>query len=164
MYTFFHGWRRKAGCVALLMALAFSGLWIRSQVVQDTLIRFTHDGIVGLFARAYGVSWTRHTQWPPEYLSRPAGSWEFASYETPPYAWDRYDNDIVIWRWQLLGFDFGERQEAQFLRPVVDWTIPYWSVAVPLTLLSGYLIVWTPRKVTTPVAGPSPQLLSAETR
>jgi hypothetical protein len=25
-------------------------------------------------------------------------------------------------------------------------TIPYWSVIIPLTLLSAYLILWTPRK------------------
>ncbi|MDB5343030.1 MAG: hypothetical protein JWP89_1407 [Schlesneria sp.] len=37
MHTFFHGWRRKAGCVALVMALCLLALWFRSHVVADTL-------------------------------------------------------------------------------------------------------------------------------
>ncbi len=31
MHTVFHGWRRKLGCVTLVMALALTGLWIRSR-------------------------------------------------------------------------------------------------------------------------------------
>jgi hypothetical protein len=26
------------------------------------------------------------------------------------------------------------------------WHIPYWSLTIPLTLLSAYLILWKPRK------------------
>jgi hypothetical protein len=35
MHTFFHGWRRKAGLVSLVMALAMFGLWMRSMVHYD---------------------------------------------------------------------------------------------------------------------------------
>jgi len=34
MRAFFSGWRRKIGCVTLLMALAFMGGWVRS--LSDT--------------------------------------------------------------------------------------------------------------------------------
>jgi len=33
MREFFHGWRRKVGCVALVMAVA----WMRSQQMRDSL-------------------------------------------------------------------------------------------------------------------------------
>jgi hypothetical protein len=35
MYTFFYGWRRKAGCVSLVIALVSTGMWIRSTRFQD---------------------------------------------------------------------------------------------------------------------------------
>jgi len=37
MFDFFHGWRRKAGCVLLVMAFAFTILWMRSMVVHDVV-------------------------------------------------------------------------------------------------------------------------------
>lgn len=41
MRDFFKGWRRKVGCVTLVMALACIGLWIRGYDVGD---RITFDG------------------------------------------------------------------------------------------------------------------------
>ena len=35
MGDFFHGWRRKIGVLALLVALVFSMLWVRSDSVLD---------------------------------------------------------------------------------------------------------------------------------
>jgi hypothetical protein len=37
MHTFFHGWRRKAGVVTLVIALVFIGGWIRSMSLLDVL-------------------------------------------------------------------------------------------------------------------------------
>ena len=38
MREFFHGWRRKAGCVTLALACVATGLWIRSYIVFDQLV------------------------------------------------------------------------------------------------------------------------------
>ena len=37
MSTFFHGWRRKAGCVSLVMASALMGTWERTFWATDIL-------------------------------------------------------------------------------------------------------------------------------
>ena len=44
MVEFFHGWRRKAGCVTLFMALLFCGMSVRSRWVADTLMVDRHKG------------------------------------------------------------------------------------------------------------------------
>ena len=38
MREFFHGWRRKVGCVTSLMALAFTAGWVRSCTSTDFVI------------------------------------------------------------------------------------------------------------------------------
>lgn len=42
MHTFFHGWRRKAGVVTLVLALAVLVAWMRSQFVTDTYDLFEY--------------------------------------------------------------------------------------------------------------------------
>jgi hypothetical protein len=38
MREFFKGWRRKAGTVLLLMAVAFTAVWVRSRSISDVLL------------------------------------------------------------------------------------------------------------------------------
>jgi hypothetical protein len=35
MYTFFHGWRRKMGCVTLMLACGLMAMWMRSDFLLD---------------------------------------------------------------------------------------------------------------------------------
>lgn len=37
MGTFFHGWRRKTGCVTLTVAMLLLALWIRSDILFDQI-------------------------------------------------------------------------------------------------------------------------------
>ena len=37
MAAFFHGWRRKTGCVTLMMALLLMALWVRSDWQVDVV-------------------------------------------------------------------------------------------------------------------------------
>lgn len=81
MWSFFHGWRRKAGVVTLVMALAMAAAWVRSCVVDDLIqIRLTpavgcapasEYTIVGL-RRCWCVRWVARTSLRifPSYLSR----------------------------------------------------------------------------------------------
>jgi hypothetical protein len=38
MHTFFHGWRRKAGCFTLALACFFLIAWTRSLIVSDAIL------------------------------------------------------------------------------------------------------------------------------
>jgi hypothetical protein len=66
MSDFFHGWRRKAGCVALAMTLFLAGAWIRSLIREDNLhtpffTLHTHCGTISWFD-SQSVGWRWHTK------------------------------------------------------------------------------------------------------
>jgi hypothetical protein len=52
MYTFFHGWRRKSGCVSLVMALLFMSLWIKCRFVVDTITFIDNQGVRHTFTNS----------------------------------------------------------------------------------------------------------------
>lgn len=52
----------------------------------------------------------------------------------------------VKWRADFFGFHFGAAQNTTgTIRTIELWIIPYWSIAVPLTLLTAYLLFTNPR-------------------
>jgi hypothetical protein len=59
------------------------------------------------------------------------------------------DPFVRLWRRQWCGFDFGECHhygDALTGPSISFWIFPYWSVTLPPTLLSDYLILWPQRK------------------
>src|SRR5262245_3802284 len=57
MREFFKGWRRKVGCVTLVMALASLGLWTRSFQSDDAIT-------ISIVSRTHMVrSWTGLVSW-----------------------------------------------------------------------------------------------------
>ena len=65
-----------------------------------------------------------------------------------------WGNPLAEWRWQFLGFGFGKsvdgttqvaNQSVQIV-PSTIAVIPYWSIVVPLTLISLWLLLTKPRK------------------
>ena len=83
-----------------------------------------------------------------EGTNRPLGT-TWASvllHDSSPYE-DRVANPF--WEIRFLGFYFSEREFMPGpLFRIAESTVPYWSLACPLTLLSAYLILWKPRKRT----------------
>jgi hypothetical protein len=150
MYTVFHGWRRKLGCVSLVMALVSMGLWIRGRVVVDAI---TFNDLRHSIANSpNGFEWTRRAggQSPmPQFMNL---SWNtislddsnFESFPEAPMGWE------TSWNYHWCGFPFGKFQlTADPLLSLVfaefaTWTIPHWAVVVPLTLLSAYLMLRKP--------------------
>ncbi len=161
MLSFFHGWRRKGGVVSLVLALVVCGAWVRSRIVMDRCANYTKTNWRTL--TSYGSTlWfeDRHA------VEGPANHWPGVSFRSAiglygVTAWSPYDGFVspsfrelpILHRRRFAGFDFGEYQvripnqvppETTYRCQV--WGIPYWPVAVPLTLLSAYLILWKPRK------------------
>lgn len=135
MLVFFKGWRRKAGCVALAMALAFMAGWLRSQFVFDSF-HIRRAGTMNWF----GIESKRQTlcfSWVQD---------NSGSEITMPF-WMTHDPSI-------RGTDLGLTKIGEFAYLVnlsdeyprgIILSGPYWSVALPLALLSAYLILWSPR-------------------
>lgn len=161
MLQFFHGWRRKAGGAALVMACVLMGMWIRSLAFGD-LFSFGQSGRGYHFPASFqgGLKWITsndplHSLNPPRYVF--SATERYASDETlmPVFGGDSTD-----WRWHRhgVGFHFGTGTVSGF--QVTVGVIPYWFVTIPLTLLSAYLLLVPSRKYP-PTASPShPRILS----
>ena len=118
MGEFFKGWRRKAGVVTLVMASLFCLLWIRSYSVSDA-IAFPFNGRQNLFLSGEGS-----------------------------VMWNAYDS--APWSRQYVMEFGGDLGYSPFMEPTAvfndkTWMIPYWYFAIPLTLLSAYLLLWRSR-------------------
>ncbi len=136
MGDFFHRWQRKIGVVVLILALVFMGGWVRSFVVADGIHILNDD----FFSVSGGLFWQRT-------LSKNANrSISFTS-------WEDFDPLFDYDKW---GFGFGAGGDETNLFSsktggivgVVKTTfyrVPYWFIAMPLTLLSAYLLVIAPR-------------------
>jgi len=113
MGDFFRPWRRKAGCVLLVMALPLMALWVRSDILFDQI--FVRGNL--LLSNSGCIVW----------------NWQ---------GWGGPDSHITHW-YSDTASPFSE-----------DWYIgadgvrlPYWSIIIPLTLLSAVLILWPQRKL-----------------
>jgi hypothetical protein len=154
MREFFYGWRRKVGGVTLAMACVMMGLWARSHVVKDNYSFGSGNGDdreFQFFASSNtGFVWARESvpdgsrfQYSPGWDSRRYRDNESANFI------DRLQPSLIEWRWRRFGFECGQYQhfDIEKITPKVSyWIVPYWSVILPLTLLSAYLILRTPRK------------------
>ena len=169
MGEFFKPWWRKIGVVTLLMACTFMGLWIRSRHITDTLTFRIEESSTRqcLTTSQQGLKWTRRSG-SGQYVVNPEFmniSW---SSDDSQYAEDyRPLNDgwDIDWNWQYCGFQFGEyylgsssklEHAADDMTPqltlvfarLVLWNVPYWSIVIPLTPLSAFLLLSKPKKST----------------
>jgi len=121
MSSFFHGWRRKTGCIALVMATVFVLGWIRSYDYGDFLTCESNDRlrvIASVDGRLY--------YWSSD--SKP-GLWPLSGYATLPLVWLAPEM-----RDQMRGIAALHRGQ--------EWSIAYWQPTVLLTPLSACLLIW----------------------
>jgi hypothetical protein len=146
MREFFRGWRRKVGCVTLVLAVAVTGMWARSFVVADQL-RVSACSVASIRGTVAAVRST-----PPLASPQPTYS-TFLVSEIMNFKPDENGNYPDWWggvkvdqRWDLAGFHFGRRRIDQDQQSTIQLGFPHWSLVLLLTLLSAYLILWKPRK------------------
>lgn len=163
MHTFFKGWRRKTGCTLLGMACFVSTLWIRSLGrSEDVFFSLGQQTTVQLISRESTLTLRKFVArvpvgteksgpdrllllgvFPP--TNRSTGNVAFSADEVnraqlgTPYAW----------RFKMGGMGLATFQDNELQLHVGILTLPYWSLAVPLTLLSAYLILVPSRKLAT---------------
>ena len=152
MHTFFHSWRRKVGCVTLVMALGFVGFWFRSHFVQDAILYrsqfMTPTGrkTVGSFeASRNGLTWNHYEglNLVPalSHIQRKPIPDELG----PSRAILNSDEIMLKGYSQWYVFSFGELQNKIEIK-MLFWLLSFWSIIIPLTVLSAYLLLVSSRK------------------
>jgi hypothetical protein len=144
MGEFFHGWRRKAGCVSLAIACLLTIGWVRSHVKDDVIV--VHVGKtwllnfqsnqcgLGVRAAAYGTTTsTIKATWNSQPILNSASN-------------DPMKDVHVPFRFDFLGFHFG-CDGLNLLQPryFSICVVSYFTAITPLTLLSTYLLLVKPR-------------------
>ncbi len=168
MYTFFHGWRRKAGVVSLVMACMLTAGWIRSLRMIDRIdLRWADDysATVSLLSMEGCLGCMNGFQHDREISDRTEEllthnlvtrfpewhSYRIDGIMSPLPETSRFESPLAKWCWHHLrvgaGREVGVLAGGSFFRGT-DWVVPYWLVVLPLTMLSAYLILWKPRKRT----------------
>lgn len=116
MPEFFRGWRRKVGCVALVMACLVAIAWIRSMAVADHIyVRFDRQHEIR--SRQQTFLWV---------------------------SWRAYIGNVKPTSWVTV--DASQPQIENEMLDAELWELPYSALFVPLTLLSAVLLLWRQRK------------------
>lgn len=173
MREFFRGCRRKAGCVTLVLACLLMGVWVRSRVYTDGVMVYRDKHVSWFVASSKGgvkwigaydpegiwsgdsFGWFSHSLKNLDRKLQPAqfgGNWPVRP-EEDEALWPAFYGQDMVWNqhWQMLGFCIGD---ANLGSPrVYVRQIPYWSIVLPMTILSAYLILWKPQKRTVPKGG-----------
>ena len=134
MGEFFKGWRRKAGLVTLAMACVLMVGWMRSTYIKDVFVPPQWIGLdASLLSLEHSIAYqhfnTETALSPSERL--------WASFLIDGSEINAPSHD---WRWKSSGFGYISKPSGYCL------VIPYWSLVLPLTLLSAWLILIKPRK------------------
>ena len=154
MGEFYHGWRRKIGCVTLVMACVVAAAWLRSFVVWDEVCLISTTGYMVQLCSDRGQLGFEHeslSEW--EEPSALEVEWN-SQKPAPDFALFGYLNQPIEsfeWRRNFAGISIG----VYDFRHSAFCILPYWCIALPLSLLSAYLILRKPRKkATQPVSAP----------
>lgn len=171
MQTFFHGWRRKAGVAALMMACLLCGLWIRSRIVDDKVI-LTISGWKHLIHSERGViswfAWDESERYGFDLPADVAEEMGVPAHLSGSVAWRRpeWQSQPVSHPAQAVPMVKPEKIKFGCGDPLKDFppneflnneylklatvgflknAVSYWMLVLPLTLLSAYLIIWKPK-------------------
>ena len=132
MWSFFHGWRRKAGVVTLGLACAVYIAWMRSTVIADVIMKNPDQ------ASSFRMLLSSHSRisywlWRREGFRNPiyADYWETIPIDSEK---PRIDPELRFWK------------NDAHIQLQLELHIEYWKLVLPLTLLSAYLLLWKPRK------------------
>lgn len=132
MRDIFRGWRRKTGCVLLLVACAAMVAWLRSYLVDTD--SFTVATNRQIYSHNGSVSW--NIIYPGVVTP---DLWQFHAAIT-----GGEELEVVVpkfnWRWEVCGFVGSEM--SMYGQRIVQYWVPYWSIATPLALIAAVLILW----------------------
>jgi hypothetical protein len=141
MREFFKGWRRKTGCVTLAMACVFAAGMERTTRFDDRLRATFGNAHYCLVSRDGFLRLSRYIC----HDAAPIRNWESRLSNTGGST-DAVDAAPIHWRWhcEWYGFEIGSGHFRNETVPITAMGAPYYT-AIPLTLLSAYLLLSKPR-------------------
>ena len=152
MRELFKGWRRKTGIVTLGLACVFAAGWLRSQQIFDDSVRnfggyrygiMSFDGMIK-FGRTSEIKGFPSVIWDSGKLSQLSGFEVDDNGARRPF--DPWKSIEVDWRWDCGKFNFGSGMMKWGTGNLKceSFIIPYWSIVLPLTALSAFLLLSKP--------------------
>ncbi len=144
------------------MALCLMVGWMRSLAVQDRVCFYRRQAIYAITLMDGEIEWTRHVRPDVDYLPMRWSSKTITEI-VRKNSLKSWENCEIHWRRYWYGFDFGAKSYLMgtmkpegtssrsipgeyWKRRVEVWQVPYWSMILPLTLLSAYLLRSKSRK------------------
>ena len=142
MREFFRGWRRKLGVVTLVVACVFAAGWVRSTIIADEFdysFNHTSSRIIALL--------DGHIVWMIFDHVRPTNVPAIGFYFNEPFqTFDKFYHDkSKTWKWRFCGIAVG-RAENSGKSEITIFVVSFWSIVIPLTLLSAFLLLSKPRQ------------------
>jgi len=169
MSMFFPGWRRKLGCVTLVLTCVLMLAWIRSPLNSDRLFLELGTSTVVLASNQNGLWYaTTHFsdhRYHPTMLRAQSDVFSLPGRRMPfsddPFnhlqGWD-WNHE---WRWDYCGFHLGEFRNKKHFRDIClkFRIVPHWFFVIPSTAVAAFLLFSkpprpTPNLVTRIVEGP----------
>ena len=139
MLTFLHGWRKKTGCVTLVLACAFVAGWIRSSFTGDYLSLAIGKTKFAILSQQGKISTAMFSSNGQSSSGEPESGWWTVKLPAAKSKPMHHERAIEIPHPQP---NWLERVELQFVH--YQPAFPYWSIVILLTLLSAWLLLSTP--------------------
>jgi hypothetical protein len=127
MGEYFKPWRRKIGILTLLLACVFAAGWVRSSGYEDEFQISIGDADHVFESRSSKIRW--HGIGPLGRESELRIQWHATPLSPPPPL-------------KLLVRQGSGMARAKYFDVVA---VPYWSIVIPLALLSAWLLLSKPR-------------------
>ena len=138
MREVFKGWRSKIGIITIVMALFFVGVWIRSYSVSEEIVVLMSGRLHAFMSTGGSFSWVSSTG------DRMPDSFEWEMNSQWPNGRTSSSRSIGMLS-KIKNFQWSDTVWETTADKSRFWIIHYWQIAVPLTLLSAYLLLIKPR-------------------
>lgn len=136
---YFKSLRQKIGVATLAIACVFAAGWLRSEMLSDILNLPYRSHRAGVRSQSGTFGWCyEYTLDGREYPTVVVG-WRTETVPKPLIDWRKYQRGLG-----RLGFQWGSDKFGDVERKYY-FQAPYWSIVIPLTLLSAYLLISKPR-------------------
>lgn len=148
MREFFKGWRRKVGCVTLVMACAVFVVWMRSDSIEDRVSFASGMSVHDFLSRSGTIQWHTSTRSGTIPWHTGTSGWSTKALTVSDNQVYQRDPEFFKTNWsrECLGIIACETRSKFSGLTARVWIAPYWMAALPPTLLSAFLFLWKPRK------------------